>query len=208
MAQSDLAQVMVERGLSKVISPTARRNIRIDIETTTEKFDANGNSKSNKMERKTTDGRLEVRGINIEELYQAFATRYNFYIDTGGNTAIINNVTCALVKFKPKSNLAIRKTADQFINRAEGSIYINLDNLNVVRIEGFIKNPFDFVFSWYFVPIAPVDVYQFAFSVEYTLFNNTLVEKSLNGLADYEIGIGARSVEKFTNKISNHRMRN
>ena len=205
IAQQDLAHVMVEKGLSKMINPAARRNLRINVETTIEKFNAKGDVISNKLEHKTTDGRLEVRGMNIEELYQAFVTRYDFYIDAHESTTVINGTTCAIVKFKPKYNLAVRKTADRFINQTEGSIYINLDNLNIVRIEGYIKNPFNFTFSWYFVPIARVDVYQFQFLVEYTVFNDMLVEQSLNGLIDYEIR--NRGVEKFTNKISNHRMR-
>ena len=184
-----------------------RRNLRIDVETTTEKYEADGVTlkSPHKTERKTTDGRLEVRGISLEELYQAFQTRYNYYIDMEESTAIVNNITCAVVKFSPKPNLIIRKTADQFINRSEGSVYINLDNFEIIRIHGFIKNPFKFLFSWYFVPVSNVDVYRFEFTVEYINFNNMLVEQSISGLADYEII--NRGVEKFTNKITNHRMR-
>lgn len=206
MAQPNLAQVMVERSLPKMISPSDRKNLRIDIETTTESYDVNGNLKSTKVENKTTDGRLEVRGMSMEELYRALEARYDFYIDTAESTAVINNMICAIVKFKPKSNLGVKKTADHFINRSEGSIYINLDNFDIVKITGAIKNPFNFTFSWFFIPIANVEIYQFEFTVEYVIFNNTTVEQSIVGLADYKIR--NRSIEKFTNKITNHRMKN
>lgn len=206
MAQPNLAQVMVERSLAKMINPSDRKNLRIDVETTTESYDTSGNVKSKKVENKTTDGRLEVRGMSMEELYRAFETRYDFYIDIAESTAVINNTTCAVVKFRPKSNLGVKKTADHFINRSEGSIYINLDNFDIVRITGAIKNPFNFTFSWYFIPIANVEIYQFEFTVEYIIFNNTTVEQSISGLADYKVR--SRSVEKFTNKITNHRMKN
>ena len=203
--QLDLAQIMVKRAMDKIITPSNRRNIRIDVGTITEKYDASGHKKSEKIEHKTTDGRMEIRGINIDELYRAFETRYNFYIDANESTASINNITCARIKFKSKPNLAVKKTIDQFINRTEGSIYINLDDLNIVKIEGLIKNAFYFNFSWYFIPIARIDIYQFEFSVEYILFENILVENSINGSVDYKII--RRGVEKFTNKITNHRMR-
>lgn len=205
MAQPDLAHVIIEKSIAKIISPSTRRNLRIDIETTTESYDASGNLKSRKAGSKTTDGRLEVRGMKIEELYQAFETRYDFYIDAAESTDILNNVTCVIVKFRPKPNLSIKKTADQFINRSEGSVYVNLDNFNVVRIAGSVRSPFNFTFSWYFIPIARVDVYRLEFLVEYTTFDNMLVEQTLNGLADYKVN--NRGVEKFTNKITNHRMR-
>ena len=177
----------------------------MDIEITNESFTNGTKPKTGKIERKTSDARLEVRGISMIELNQAFQTRYNFYIDPNENAAVIDGITCAIVKFSPKPNLAVRKTADQFINRAEGLIYINLDNFDIVRVNGSIKNPFNFTFSWYFIPVARVDVFQFEFSVGYTKFNNMLVEQSLTGLADYEIR--NRSTEKFTSKITNHRMR-
>ena len=204
IAQSSLAQIMAEKSLSKIISPTDRRNLRIDVETITENYDAGGNQKLAKTEHKTTDGRLSVRGISMEELYRALGNRFDFYIETDESTAVIKNTTCAIIKFKPKSNLAINKTADQFVNRTEGSIYINLDNFNIASIEGYIRNPFSFTFSWFFIPIARINVYQFKFVVEYTVFNNMLVEQSINGLADYEIR--NRGIEKFTNKLSNHRI--
>ncbi len=206
MAQPDLAHVIVGKSVAKIISPGARRNIRIDIETTIENYYDNGNLKSSKSESKTTDGRLEVRGMKIEELYRAFETRYDFYIDPAESADILNNITCAIVKFRPKPNLSIKKTTDQFINRSEGSIYINLDNFDIVRIAGSIKNPFSFTFSWFFIPIAQVNIYQLEFLAEYTTFDSVLVEQTLNGLADYRVN-NNRSIEKFTNKITNHRIK-
>lgn len=206
LAQPDLAHVMVEKSISKIISPSARRNIRIDIETITEDYNTNGNLKQPaKPRHKTTDGRLEVQGMNIEELYQALGTIYDFYIDPNESTAVINSITCAVVKFQPKPNLPVNKTADNFINRSEGSIYINLDSLVITRLVGSIKNPFYFTFYWKSIPITRIDVYQFKFEVEYIQFGSVVVEKTLNGLADYEIR--NRGTKKFTNNITNHRTR-
>ncbi len=208
MAQENLAQILVEKGMAKIIKLDIRKITRIDIENTTEKYDKEGTKKSGKTEHKTTDARLEVRGISMEELYQAFQTRYDFYIDMNESTAVINDVTYAVVKFGPKPNLTIKKTADQLINRSEGSIYINLDNFDIVKIHGFIKDPFDFIFYWKFIPLAHINVYQFEFTVEYTTFNNMTVEQSVGGIADYDTTIQGRGMEKFTNKISNYRMKN
>ena len=39
IAQDNLAQILVDKSMAKLIKPEIRRNLRIDIETTTEKFD-------------------------------------------------------------------------------------------------------------------------------------------------------------------------
>lgn len=204
MAQSNLAQVFIDKGFDKIIKPELRKTIRMDIETNSQAFDANQNKKSDETERKTTDGRLDVRGINIDELYHAFRTRYDFYIDMNESTAVINGMTCAVIKFTPKNNLKAQKAADQFINRAEGTIYINIDNFDIVRIEGGIKKPFRFSIEWLFFRWT-IDVYGFDFLVEYTTFNNMLVEDYVAGMADYEYK--KRTIEKFTNKITNYRLK-
>src|SRR5688572_27034567 len=79
IANENLAEVMVKKGLSKIVKPDLRKNILIDVET-------EGSSAGIKPKLKTTDARLEVRGVSMVELYQAFRTRYEFYIDMNEST--------------------------------------------------------------------------------------------------------------------------
>lgn len=200
--QQNIAQLLAEKGLSKIISPDVRKRTRADSESITEEYSADGRLKSRETEHSPINGKLELRGINIDDLYKALGTRYDFYIDDSESTAVIDNQSCAVIKFKPKPNLPISKVADQFINRAQGSIYINLDGLRLIKLVGSIKEPFHFTFWALFIPIG-IDIYQFRFSINYTVFNNATVEQNLDGLADYEIR--NRGMEKFTSKISNYR---
>lgn len=215
-----VAQLMFEKGLSRIVQPNARKNIIIDRETIIEKYDSNCNieskksgisieeiceSKSRKVSHESTDLKLKVKGLDIDDLYGALAVRHNFYIDPAEDTKIIDGKTYIIIKFSPKNNLAIRETTDQFINRVSGFIYIDLDNLAIARIDGFINHSFHFNYSLLgFIPIG-VDVYSFEFSVEYSPFENITVEKFVNGLVDYKIR--NRSTEKYTNKINNPRVK-
>lgn len=214
------AQLMFEKGLSKMVQPDARKNIIVDRETITEKYDGNCNieskksgisieeicePKSRKASHKSTDLKLKVKGLDIDDLYRALATRHNFYIDPAEDTKIIDGKTYIIIKFSPRNNLAIRETTDQFINRVLGFIYIDLDNLTITRIDGSINYSFHFNYSLLgFIPIR-VDVYSFEFSVEYSPFKNITVEKSVNGLVDYKIR--NRDTEKYINRINNHRVK-
>lgn len=214
------AQLMFEKGLSKIIRPNARKNIIIDRETITEKYDSNCNieskklgtpiekicePKSRKASHKATDLKLKVKGLDIDDLYGALAVRHSFYIDPAEDTKTIDGKTYVIVKFSPKDNLAIREATDQFVNRVSGSIYIDLDNLTITGIDGSINYSFYFNYSLLgFIPIR-VDVYSFEFSVEYNQFENITVEKSVNGLVDYKIR--NRNTEKYINKITNHRVK-
>lgn len=208
---------MFERGLSRIVQPNARKNIKTNRETITEKYNSDCNieskksgisiekicePRSRKASYKSTDLKLKVRGLDIDDLYRALATRHNFYIDPAEDTRVIDDKTYVIVKFSPKNNLAIRETTDQFVNRVSGFIYIDLDNLTIIRIDGSINDPFHFNYSLLgFIPIR-VDIYSFEFSVEYSQFENITVEKSVNGLVDYKIR--NRDTEKYTNKINNY----
>lgn len=202
--QSNIAQLMAEKALSKIISPDMRKNIRADADILKEEYDDKGKIKSRKKDHKSLNGKLEVSGMSMDYLYQALATRFEFYIDDKDSAAIVNNITCAVIKFRPKPNLRSQDTADEFINRTSGSVYISLDDFGIVKLEGSIKEQFHFTYWLLFVPLG-IDVYRFEFAVEYGLFNQVLVEQRIGGLVDYEIR--NRGTEKFDNTITNYRMK-
>lgn len=214
------AKLMVEKGLSKIVQPDARKNIIADRETTTEEYDGNCSvkskqsgtpieqickPKSRKTSHKSTDLQMELRGLDIDDLYKALVVRHNFYIDPAEDTKIIDGKSCIIIKFAPKNTLTKRGITDQFINRVSGSIYIDLDNFSITRMDGFINEPFNFNYTLLGFIRIRVDVYSFEFSVEYSQFDNIMVEKSVNGSADYEIR--NRGTEKYNNKITDYRVR-
>ncbi len=203
----EIAKLMVEKGLSKINNP-ARRNIITDMVSNSEEYDDQGHLKSKKTEKRTITGPPKLINLSVEELYQAFQTRYEFFIDPSDETAaVINDVKCAVIKFKPKPDLKVRKTADEFINRTSGKVYLNLDNLSVVKVEGNINYHFSFDVSSIFILFIPinVDVYNFEFTVEYTEYKDMVIEKYLTGTADYEVR--KRGTEKYTYALGNYRSR-
>jgi len=202
VAQQNIAQLMAERGLAKIITPAARKNIRADIETVIKEYDSAGNSKKPKKQNERLSGELELNGIKIGYLYQTLANRKIFFIDEQNSAAVIDGTSYAIIKFRPKENLHIQRIADQFINRTTGSVYVNLDNMSISKIEGSIEEPFHFNYTLIFFPIG-VDVYRFSFLVEYAPFEDVFVEKTLNGLADYEIR--KRGTKEYFNQITNYR---
>ena len=143
--------------------------------------------------------------MNIDELYKAFVTRFDFFIDNGDSTGMINGTRYALIKFNPKPNLTSKTVTNAFINHTSGKVYINLDNYEIVRIKGGIGNHFVTTWRAWWAPISfDIDVYEFGFSIDYTVFNNMVIEKNLDGMVDYEIR--NRGVDKNTYTLSNYRM--
>ena len=212
---------MVEKALSKVVQPNTRKNIIADRKTTTNGYDSSCNieskqlgirieevcakPKSHKTINQSADLRMKLRGLDIDDLYGALMVRHDFYIDPAEDTKVIEGKNCVIIKFSPKNNLAMREVSDQFINRVSGSIYIDLDNVTIARIDGSTNHQFYFNYTILGFIHIRVDVYSFEFSVEYNQFGNMMVEKTVNGLADYEIR--SRSTEQYINKISNYRMK-
>lgn len=202
----NIAQLLVERGLAK-INTESRKDVFADMVSIKKEYDINSKEVSKKISRRTILGRPKLDKLSIDELYQAFETRYYFYIDDLENTVNVDNITYGVIKYKPKADLKINKTADQFINRVEGKIYIDIDKLKITKIEGAIPNKFSFDFSYWallFIPIQ-IDMHKFEFSVEYATFNNISVENHLTGLADYEVR--NRGTETHEYILSNYRMR-
>ncbi len=206
-AQQDIAKLLTNQGLARIIDNKVLRNsFTSDVISVTENYDKNGRLKSRESETRSIKGKPKLSKLDIDELYQAFVTRYDFYIDGQENTtAVVNGVECAVIKFGPKSNLTTKDVADQFINRLNGAIYIyvSANDTHIVKIDGIVPSHFSFTYwALGFIPIG-VDVYQFKFSVEYSLFNTIPVETSLIGTIDYEIRNRGR--EEHTYTISNYR---
>lgn len=208
--QKNVAQLLMEKGLAR-INNNLRENITADMVSITEEYGNKDDLEQgrNPRHKKTTNSRITGRPnldkLNINDLYKALATRYEFYIDDAHSTDVVNGIMCALIHFRPKPGLSVRETADQFINRVNGNVYINLDNFQIIKIEGSAKDHFGFTY-WLLglVPIS-VDVYEFSFSVEYTEFNGVVIEKYLFGLADYQIR--KRGVETHAYELSNYRIK-
>jgi len=208
-AKPGIAQLIIDKGLAR-INNDARKNVIADVNSIDEKY-ANkqalldGHPKSKQERRKTITGRPSLDGMNVDELYKAFATRFDFFIDNNDSTGIIDGLRYALIKFSPKPNLTNNTVTNAFINHTAGKVYINLDNYEIVRIEGDISNHFVTIWRAWWSPISfDIDVYEFGFSIDYVMFNNMMIEKNLNGIVDYEIR--NRGVEKHTYTLSNYRM--
>lgn len=205
-----IAQIIIDKGLDK-INNDARKNVITDVNSTDEKYIdkqalIDGRPKSRQAGKKTVTGRQSLGSMNVDDLYKAFATRFDFIIDNNDSTGVINGIQCALIKFSPKPNLTSKTVTDAFINRTSGKVYINLDNYEIVRVEGGISNHFITTWRAWWSPISfDIDVYELSFSIDYTVFNNMVIEKNMEGTIDYEIR--NRGVEKHTYTLSNHRMR-
>ena len=205
-----IAQLIMDRGLAK-INNDARKNVIADIYSVGEKYAnkqalVDGRSKSRQGRNKNITGRPSLGGIEVEKLYNAFATCFDFLIDNDDSTGVIDGIRYALIKFRPKPNLTSNTVTDAFINHTAGKVYINLDNYEIVRIEGEIHNRFVTTWRAWYSPISfDIDVYEFSFLIDYAVFNNMVIEKNLTGMVDYEIR--NRGVEKHTYTLSNYRMR-
>lgn len=208
-AEPGIARLIIDKGLEGINNDT-RKNVIADVSSIDEKY-ANkqafidGHPKSRQERKKTITGRPSLDGIVTDELYKAFATRFDFFIDNNASTELINGIRYALIKFTPKPNLISKTVTDAFINHTAGKVYIHLDNYAIVRVEGSISDHFVTTWRAWWSPISfEIDVYEFRFSVDYALFNNIVVEKHLEGMADYEIR--NRGVDKHTYILSNYRM--
>lgn len=205
-----IAWLIIDKGLDR-INNNERKNVVTDVYLIEEKYAnkqavINGQFKSRQERRKTITGRPSLGSMNVDELYKAFATRFDFFIDNNDSTGVINDTRYALIKFIHKPNLNSKTVTDAFINHTSGKVYINLDNYEIVRIEGGISNHFVTTWRAWWSPISVnIDVYEFSFSIDYTLFNNMAIEKSLTGTVDYEIR--NRGTEKNDYTLSNYRMR-
>lgn len=209
-AKPGIAQLIMDKGLDR-INNDVRKNVIADLNSVNKKY-ANkqalidGRSKSEQERRKIITGWPSLNGMDVDKLYSAFAIRFNFFIDNDDSTGVINGIRYALIKFTPKPNLTSKSVTDAFINHTAGNVYINLDNYEIVRVEGSINSHFVTTWKAWWLPISfDIDVYEFSFSIDYTIFNNMVVEKNLTGMVDYEIR--NRSVEKHTYTLSNYRMK-
>lgn len=204
-----IAQLIIDKGLDR-INNDARNNVITDVYSVDEKYTdkqslTDNRPKSKRERKKIITGRPSLDGINVDELYKAFATRFDFLIDNDDSTGVINGARYALIKFKPRPNLDNKTVTDAFINRTVGKVYINLDNYEIIRVEGAISNHFTTTWRAWWSPISfDIDVYEFGFSIDYTVFNDMVIEKNLAGMVDYEIR--NRGVEKHTYTLSNYRI--
>lgn len=205
-----IARLIIDKGLDR-IKNDVRKNVIADVYSVDEKYAdkqalIDGRPKSKQERMKTITGRPSLGSMNVDELYKSFATRFDFLIDNNDSTGMINDIRYALIKFTPKPNLTSKTVTDAFINHTAGKVYINLDNYEIVRVEGGISNHFVTTWRAWWSPISfDIDVYEFDFSIDYTVFNNMVIEKNLTGIVDYEIR--NRSTEKHSYMFSNYRMK-
>lgn len=209
MAQETFAKLLIDKGLAK-INVEARKRVTSEIASVTEKYankeDYNNKKiKSRKTNTRTVTGRPKLGYLNIDELYEAFATRFDFLIDNKDSTAIIDGNKYGLIRFVPKPNLVSKTVTDAIINHTSGKVYIDLDNDVIARIEGGVSDHFVTTWRAWYSPISfDIDIYEFSFTIDYALFNNVVIEKNLEGMADYEIR--NRGIDKNTYTLSNYRM--
>ena len=205
-----IAKLIIDKGLAKINSDV-RKNVTVDINSVDEKYTnkqalIDGRLKSRQERKKTITGRPSLGSMDVDKLYNTFTINFDFFIDNNDSIGIINGVRYGLIKFNPKPNLTSNTVTDAFINHTTGKVYINIDNYEIVRIEGGINSHFLTTWKAWWSPISfDIDVYEFSFSIDYTLFNNMVIEKSLVGMVDYEIR--NRGVEKYIYTLSNYRMR-
>lgn len=204
-----ISRLLVDKGLAR-INNDLRKRVVADVVLTDEDYSdkeayTQNKPKSSKTGKRTITGRPKLDRMNIDDLYQAFSTRFDFYIDDNDSTATIDGIQYVAIRYKPKPNLRFRNATDQFVNRLKGSVYINLDNFQITRIEGEIDYHFDFDYRIIGLIPIDIDVYEFRFYVEYEIFNDIVIEKSLGGMADYEVR--SRGIENHTYTLSNYRIR-
>ena len=204
-----ISRLLVDKGLAR-INNDLRKRVVADVILTDEDYInkeayVQNKPKSSKIGKKTITGRPKLDRMNIDDLYQAFATRFDFYIDDDNSTTTIDGIQYITIKYRPKPNLRFRNATDEFINRLSGSLYINLDNFQIARIEGEVGYHFDFDYRIIGLIPIDIDVYEFKFYVEYTVFNDIVIEKSLGGMADYEVR--SRGIENHTYILDNYRIR-
>jgi hypothetical protein len=208
-AEPGIARLIIDKGLAR-INNDARKNVIADIYSVDEEYVnkqamINNSPKSKRDRKKIITGRPSLDGMSVDELYKAFAIRFDFFIDNNESIGVIDNTRYALIKFAPKPNLTSNTVTDALINRTAGKVYINLDNYEIVRIEGSISNHFVTTWRAWWSPISfDIDVYEFSFSIDYTVFNNIVIEKNLDGMVDYEIR--TRGIDKHTYTLRNYRM--
>ena len=206
-----IAKVIIDKGLTRINSDI-RKSVIAEINSIDEEYVSKqalleGRSKSREENKKTIIGRPKLDRMNIDDLYKAFSTRYDFFIDNDHSIEAIGGVSYAVIQYKPKLNLSTNTVTDSFINRTAGKVYINMDNYEIMRITGGINDHFVAVWHAWWSPISiDIDVYEFNFSIDYTLFNDIVIEKDLTGMVDYEIR--HRGVEKHSYSLSNYRIRN
>ena len=199
--KQSIAQLLIGKGLLRINDPE-RNNILADLHSINE-----NNSPPEEDDRIITGRPKLVDDMSIEELYRAFASRFEFYIDDTDSAKEINGKTYGVIKYRPKSNLNIRKTADQLINRVSGNVYMDLDTFFITRIEGSVDKPFSFKFRYWFIPLSTVHVYKFKFFVEYAVFNDIVVEEHLGGWADFEHTYRNRGIKSSIYFLSNYKIK-
>ncbi len=210
LAQETIAKLLIDKGLAR-ISVEARKNVTSDIISRKEEYDNkdaynNNVRKSSKTSKKTITGRPKLGYLDIDDMYEAFTTRFDFTIDNNNSTGVINGNRYVLIKFSPKPHLTNKTVTDAFINHTSGTVYMNLDNFEFVRVEGGISDHFLTTWKTWWSPISfDIDVYEFNFSIDYTVFNGIVIEQNLEGMVDYEIR--NRGIEKHTYALSNYRIR-
>ena len=210
-SKPSIAKLIIDRSLEK-INDSNRKNVITDIFSVHEKYTnkqtfLDRRPKSRQEGKKTVIGRPKLDSINIDELYKSFSTRFDFIIDNDDSTGVINGVRLGLIKFNPKPNLISKTVTDAFINHTAGKIYVNLDNYEIVRIEGGVNSHFITTWRAWWAPISfDIDVYEFDFLIDYTTFNKMVIEKNLDAMVDYEIR--NRGIDKYVYTLSNHRMKN
>lgn len=209
MAQETIAKLLIDKSLEK-INVEARKNVTTDLASVTEKYADkvaydNKKVKSRKTNTRIITGRPKLGYLNIDDLYGAFATRFDFLIDNNNSTAIIDGTQYGLIRFVPKPNLVSKTVTDAIINHTSGKVYIDIDNNVIVRIEGGVSDHFLTTWRAWYSPISfDIDIYEFSFSINYTVFNNVVIEKNLEGMVDYEIR--NRGIERHVYTLSNYRM--
>lgn len=209
IAQETIAKLLIDKGLAK-INVEARKTVTSEIASITEKYadkEAYDNKKikSRKTNTRTITGRPKLGYLNIDDLYRAFATRFDFLIDNNNSTAIIDGTQYGLIRFVPKPNLVSKTVTDAIINHTSGKVYIDLDDNIIVRIEGGVSDHFVTTWrAWYSPIFFDVDVYELSFSINYTVFNDVVIEKDLEGMVDYEVI--NRGIDRHVYTLSNYRM--
>ncbi|KKT82571.1 MAG: hypothetical protein UW79_C0004G0028 [Candidatus Yanofskybacteria bacterium GW2011_GWA2_44_9] len=201
--EQNIGQLMMNKVLTRIMHEAKNRAaIKADKTYTVKKYNTHGSVKSEKSETKTVQGRPKLEGVSLD-IYQILGSKYDFYIDPQESVATVNGTECAVVKFRPKAGLRKGGVADEFINRLEGTVYINIEEYYMVKIEGKVPQPFQFTYNLLYVIPIGVDVYRLDFSAEYQLFNGIVVERYFRGFVDYEVK--NRGAEEHIHALTNYR---
>ena len=107
-----------------------------------------------------------------------------------------------VIDFKPKAQdkLPWNNLEDEGINRLEGSLWIDIETMDIIRMEGAIPQPFNGRKGIFFT----YSVYEFRMNMEQEVFSGVMVPKKGEFIMHFDSWAIPETYEKHTYTYENH----